>query len=437
MLTYQILNNSSKEDILSKARVGVEFEFYSNLSIEKTRDALKKVVDRKIRIEDKAHSDFIPTEKEWKLEPDMSGGKGLIELVTGSIPYKEIRKVIINILKWINENGYTTKSSSIHLNISFDPKKTEKPELVQRLDPLKFILDFNEREVYKIFPERKDSVYAKSIKWAIPNIEANYFNGQNINSKSFTFPKEKYYGVNFEKLQKGYLEFRYLGGKDYQKRTSDILYLLDRFIYQLWQATTQTKYTELNLIELKKILNKNHPYTSILKDYRGIKKFYPELELTVDLKSSDKIISLYWDKIKQHVVKLLSHSGIEKGHINYDSDLGRVQVKDAEMLLCFDLENYDFVDCKISGTLSFCDFFRCELDSVNIKRCNLYQNTLVSNSKIESCYTNKTVEVRNSYVFQWDSIFKGRMIGGIFRHGKIGKEADFEDVEIINSKKIN
>ena len=116
-------------------------------------------------------------------------------------------------------------------------KKLNSPEFIQRMDPLKFILDFNEEEVYKMFPNRKNSVYAKSIKWCVPKIEASYFNGQQINPKSFDFPKEKYYGVNFEKLSLGYLEFRYIGGKDYQKKTSNVLYLLDRFLFQLWHSS--------------------------------------------------------------------------------------------------------------------------------------------------------------------------------------------------------
>lgn len=417
--------------------VGVEFEFYSNLSLEKTKKELSSVLGKKIRIEEKAHSDFKPTDKEFKLEPDMSGGKGLVELVTGAINYKDARKMIIDTLSWIDKNGYTTEKSSIHLNVSFDSKKLNSPEFIQRMDPLKFILDFNEEEVYKMFPNRKNSVYAKSIKWCVPKIEASYFNGQQINPKSFDFPKEKYYGVNFEKLSLGYLEFRYIGGKDYQKKTSNVLYLLDRFLFQLWHSSKNKTFTQLNVLELKRILNKNEPYIAVLKDFKKLNKFYPEVVLTVDLKQSDKIISLYWDKIKFSVVRLISHGGIEKGRINYDSDIGRVQVKDGILKNCFDLESYDFIDCEVSGTFSFCDFFRSQIKDSELKRCNFYQNSLINSSKVESSYVSRECEATNCYVYQWDSIFKGKMIGGIFRSGKISKSAEFDNTEIINSKKIN
>lgn len=435
MLTYQITKDIGKDEILLKGLVGVEFEFYSNKKIEETSKELAEVLKKKIRIEAKAHSDFKPTDKEFKLEPDMSGGKGLVELVTGALPYKEARVMIINVLKWIDDNGYTTDKSSIHLNLSFDSKQIKKQNMISKMDPLKFVLTFNEREVYKMFPERENSVYAKSIKWIMPKIEANYFNGQNINPHVFDFPKEKYYGVNFEKLAQGYLEFRYIGGKDYHKKTSNILYLMDRFLVQLWDTSNNSKYTDLNLIELKRILNKNHPFTSIMSDHTKIKDYYPDIDLTVDLKHHPKIIDLYWDKIKASVIKLLSHGGLTKGSINYDSDYSRVQVNGGVLNNCFDLSNYDFVDCKVTGTLEHCDFFRCEIESANIKRCNLYQGTQAKDSKIESCYTNRTCQLSNCYVFQWDSQFDGRMVGGIFRHGKTGPNAEFEKTEMINSKK--
>jgi hypothetical protein len=195
MLTYQSIKENTKEEILSYGLVGIEFEFYSNLSPEKTGKAFEKLTDKKIRVEDEAHSDFVPTDKEWKLEKDMSGGAGLLELVTGPVKYKSSRKVIIDVLKWIEENGYTTSKCSIHLNVSFDTELTQKPGLISQMDPLKFVLNFNEGEVYKLFPNRKNSVYAKSIKWIMPRTEANYFNGQHVNPHIFDFGKEKYYGV--------------------------------------------------------------------------------------------------------------------------------------------------------------------------------------------------------------------------------------------------
>jgi len=51
-LTY----NSDRVSILNAALVGIEFEFYSNLDQEETREKMSKLLGRDIRLETKAHS---------------------------------------------------------------------------------------------------------------------------------------------------------------------------------------------------------------------------------------------------------------------------------------------------------------------------------------------------------------------------------------------
>jgi hypothetical protein len=194
--------DSSRISILNGSQIGVEFEFYSNLELEETQKSLSKLLNRKIRLEDKAHSDFQPSKDVFKMEPDMSGGKGLIELVTGPMPYRDARIVIIKMLGWIRENGYTSDRASIHLNMSFNPDYLEDKMMISKMNILKFILEFDEKRVYKYFPKRENSTYAKSIKWVMPKHEAFYYNDNLISSDNFTFANTKYYGINFEKAQK-------------------------------------------------------------------------------------------------------------------------------------------------------------------------------------------------------------------------------------------
>jgi hypothetical protein len=56
------MNNLNDFKILENALVGVEFEFYSNLSIEETSKQISELLGKKIRIEKKAHSDFEVTQ---------------------------------------------------------------------------------------------------------------------------------------------------------------------------------------------------------------------------------------------------------------------------------------------------------------------------------------------------------------------------------------
>lgn len=433
----QTLNhNSNIDSILNASQVGVEFEFYSNHGLEETKGMLEDLLGRDISLETKAHSDFQPTEKTFKMEPDMSGGKGLIELVTGAIPYRNARIVIIKMLSWIRENGYTTERSSIHLNLSFQKGALEDKNMISRMNTLKFILDFNEDQVYKFFPNRKDSIYAKSIKWVMPKNEAFYFDGNTISKNNFVYPTTKYYGVNFDKKVSNYLEFRYIGGKDYEKRQDDILYLLEKFIVQIWKSCSNSEFTELNRLELKRILNKNLPFREVAAHHKNLKKHFPKIEVMVDLQEVNSMIEMQWPRIKSQIVSILSMGGMVEGVINYDSDISRIQIKDGNFPVCYELRDVDLIDCKINGNVFYSDLHNCEVTRSILEGCNLYQSTEVSDSKIKSCYVHGSCTAKNCYVFGTDGVFKGKMIGGIFREGRIDDFTRFEDAEVVVSKKI-
>jgi len=430
------MNNLNNSNILEKALVGVEFEFYSNKPIKTTAKELADLIGKKIRVEDKAHSDFEVTSDEFKIEPDLSGGVKLMELVTGPLPYFAARLMIINVCLWIDKNGYTNERSSIHLNLSFDGKKLDDKNRISKMNVLKFILDFDEDQVFKFFPNRENSAYAKSIKFVIPKDDFSIFDGKNINQQNFIYPQTKYYGINFEKRVKNYLEFRYVGGTDWQKKTTTILHLIDRFLVQLWKSTESTQFTQLNAIELNKIMSKNQNIIDARRDWQTIKKNFKDTNFTVDLSDDPKIVSLYWSNIKEKVAKLFTHGNFTKGEINYDSDTGRVQVKNGRLDYCVDLEGYEFVNCFLRGEFRFCDMFSCQIEGSDIDSCNFYSGSQLTSSKIKSSYVHQSSVADDCYVYG-SGAFKGTMNGGIFREGGYSKKTTvFNQTEIILSTPI-
>ena len=428
--------DSSRESILNAALMGVEFEFYSNFDLEATQKSLAKLLDRKIRLEDKAHSDFQPSAEEFKMEPDMSGGKGLIELVTGPIPYRNARIMVIKMLNWISENGYTNDRASIHINLSFDKKYLEDPALLSKMNVLKFILDFDEQQIYKFFPNREKSAYAKSIKWVMPKWEAFHFDANQVASNNFKFADTKYYGINFSKKEKNYLEFRYLGGADYEKKTDNILYLIERFLMQMWNSCNDPRFTAENKIELQRIINKNKPIMDMLKDYSKVSEHWPDIQILVDLQDNPTIIQVQWERFKNRVMDLIVNGSMTAGVINYDSDYGAVQVKDGKFPTVYLLENFEFIDCELAGNLTNCSFYNCDVSGSAVMWGSLYRGTKIKDSKVESSYTHGSCELTNCYVAGRDTMFKGKMIGGIFREGFITNDTRFDGTEVVVSKKI-
>ena len=433
-----MLSATEKQNALLASKIGFEFEFFSKKDLKETASSLSRLLGKKIRIEDKAHSAFNPTDSEFKLEPDNSGGSGMIEMVTGALEFPEAKVLLGRMLGWIQKNGSTNDRCSIHVNISFSGDKLGTDLNISNLDIGKFVLNFDEDKVYDAFPNRKDSVYAKSIKFITPLSGMVQRTPDKINWKDFQFVKEKYYGVNFSKAPKGYLEFRYLGGADYEKKYPKVLGMIEHFIISLYEVLVDPEYNKQDVEALDKILKAHLPIIQSYKSYDDFKKHFKDIKILVDLTTAKNVIDSYWSVIRDSILKILNETGMEKGMINYDSDQGRIQIKDADLPKCFLLESVDIVDCKISGNVTKCDIFNSDLKSSSLFECNLFGSTKVDGSKLEDCYVSRNVTVNDSYVFGDRGVFSGSMKGGIFRKGRATKHADLNDkVEIIEIEKID
>ena len=418
------------------SKIGLEFEFFANEGMDEVKRGLSQTLNKQIKIEEKAHSEFVPTDQIFKLEPDNSGGSGMIELVTGPMPFVESKLIIAKTLKWIRENGSTNDRCSIHINVAFDGKKLGTPTNVSSLDIGKFVLNFNEDAVYEAFPKRKDSVYAKSIKFIVPLSGMTQPIPGKISWKNYMFVSEKYYGVNFSKLPKNYIEFRYLGGKDYEKKYNTIMNMTEHFVLSLYESLVDPSYNEKDIKKLDAILEQHKGIVESYKAYKTFQRNFPKVKLMVDLQTYDQIVETYYPKMREKIFELLTKAGLTEGLINYDSDTGRMQLKNAELMKCFEIKGIDIVDCKIQGNIIGCDIFSTELINSSMMECNLFGATDAIDSKIEDSYVSKNVSVKDSYVFGVRGVFSGDMEGGIFRKGRATDLAKFENTEIIEIEKI-
>jgi hypothetical protein len=417
-------------DILQLSQIGFEFEFFSKLSNEKIAKEIGKLLKKKVIIPYQlkdldnwyvpAKPKEKPDRKKWILTPDFSGGNEMKELVTGPLLYNEARITLINILNWISDNGWTTEKTGLHLNISFLPMKQQFEKIsILNLDRLKLALDIDENLIYKYFPNRKFNTYARSVKTIKPN---NPYvitdNIKFINPENFHVPNTKYFGINFLKQEKNYLEFRYLGGENYNKKIDKILELQDNWVLTLYNTLKYPQYTEENLFQLSKIL-KNHK--KILESTFSLEKLaynYPEIVITIDMKFDKEIIKSFWGNIKDRIYDLLINANIKEGHINYDSEMGQIQIKDAKLSNCHNISKYEILNSKISGFLNNCMFIDCEINNSHIENCQIQQGNLINNCKVITSpiqYNNKLVKC---YIDNKENLINGTLDECIIRSGE-------------------
>ena len=112
-------------------------------------------------------------------------------------------------------------------------------------------------------------------------------------------------------------------------------------------------------------------------------------------------------------------------------------LKDGKFKTAYLLNGFEFIDCELSGNIENSGIYGGTVEGAQILRSQLYKGCEVKDSKIESSYVHGSCTLTNCFVFGRDGIFKGKMVGGIFREGGIGKHARFDDTEIVVSTKIN
>ena len=425
----------NESNILKNAYLGFEFEFYSNSNVpyykllEKLNNHFRElgVTVQGIR---KYHPTTKPSETNFIVTPDFSGGMSMVELITGKLDYNYARSILLKCLKFINDNGYTNDRSSIHINLSFNSSVPDKA--IEQINKLKMILNIDESLIYKYFPNRENSFYAKSVKKIIPFKQFNYSSdGVKIIQSNLELPEnDRYYGINFTVLKDGRLEFRYLGGEDYQKKSAEILELMDYLIILSWKCINEPlSYDDTGL--LQDYLNDN---INVYKNFNKLDHFignFPTIMLEIDKQPNLQIVNVYYGDIYDELYELISNTfNLSNCVINYSTDEKKLEVVDANVKGIFVIENWTFVDSNINGgEFKNCNFISCSIKNTHLYDCNLSDSDAF-NSKLMN--TNVDIDCNISMCYFHGGMMNGNMPDGVLRLAKIGADGNIgDDVKII------
>jgi hypothetical protein len=412
-------------NILSKAVIGLEFEFFlKELSYYKTLELLNQYIEPiKCHGFRQYHPDFKPDANNWLLTPDLSGGQNMVEVVTGPMPYFDAKHYLLKMLKFIQKYGFTTEKSSVHFNISF-PENEEKN--LNDLNIIKLILTTDEEEIYRSFPSRQDNVYAKSIKKLIPYKDYDFENVPiDVIKNNFRLPNDKYYGINFLHINKPKesqrLEYRYIGGKGYEKETANLMYFLDRFILDV-SSSINAGFNESDIEKMEAYLKKNISSFKTFSKYDNFLVEHPEISLQIDQITEFDVVSTYFDKIYKRIFELLDNTNnLANCILNYVTQTQKLEIVDAEVRANHNIDNIDLINCKIySGIFNRCQIINSEADNCQFIKCGI-DGSEINKSKILNCNVEATLL---SDCFFMGGHLNGEMQGGIFRSGKLGPYAN-------------
>ena len=423
----KFLNQSGK---LKNSILGMEFEFYmKDLSFYKTLELLnQQLTPVKVWGFREYHSDFTPDANNFKIEPDLSGGSNMIELVTGPMDYYDAKFYLIKIIKFIQTYGYTNEKCSIHFNLSFNGDKN-----LNDLNILKLILNTDEEEIYRYYPSRKDNVYAKTIKKIIPFKEYDFFNIPiSVVKNNLRLPNDKYYGINFLNINNDKetqrLEFRYIGGKDFEKNLGQLIYFMERFIINTYESI-DALFTSEDTAKLEEFLEDNIGKYKNLSKYDNFIVDFPTIQLQINQDNNYDIVSTYYEKIYSRIFNLVeSTQDLKECIINYVIEKQTIEVVDAVFRTSATLRNYDLINCQVEGIFEDCYFIGSEIKNSQVSKSKL-QHSDADNSKILNCKVEQS-ELTNCYFM--NGYLNGDMYGGVFRSGDLGPYATMDsEVKVV------
>ena len=162
--------------------------------------------------------------------------------------------------------------------------------------------------------------------------------------------------------------------------------------------------------------------------YKNFKFNYPKIELSVDLKKEDEIINLYYNQISSRLFVLIINGGMRTGEVNYNTDTGLVEVKEAKFKNLHSINKTLFVDCEGEGLLiKEANFHRCDIKNSILEECQFMSYCNVSNSKLHNCLSEKPAEFKNCFIdVQYDKmIYFGIFEDCIFKNVMPGNNSEF------------
>lgn len=214
----------------------------------------------------------------WRIVEDGSISPGGAEIVSPPLPADDAISALKTTLAFIRNDDvlYTNDTTGLHINVSVpDPEK---------IDLLKLSLLVGEDHILTAW-ERDDNNYARSVldvfstaleKMDVATVEdligrMNEFAHKNITHHN---------AIDFEKLQRGYLEFRMTGGEGYENREQDAIDLVKRYVRVIGLASDPMAEREAYLKKLYSFVQKekteDRPGISdsvlekVLKDEKGV-----------------------------------------------------------------------------------------------------------------------------------------------------------------------
>jgi hypothetical protein len=416
--------------LFEKSLLRISADFMSDKKFSVIQSELSKELKRKVSKEDPGSYNIQLTRSE----------DGVFTIKTSFFLYRDCRLLIINLLKWIERNAKTERCCNFVVDLKFNDvisgpfKGTlfNTATKIENIDKLKFIVEIDEAKIYDIFPSRRNGFISQSIQRFDPIQKFIPKESEEVDPNSYRVINTQNSGVNFETLIDGFLRFQYIGGSDYEKKINEILSIINEFCITSWNCTINKGFSKENITKFHKLIQKTEKVRESYLDYELFKKNFPKIKFTVDLLDNQKMLSSYFEVLRDRLYDLLTNIEFDGDlELNYDTVVRCLQIKESK-LKCHTISEVEFINCKIEfGNFTLCDFYDCEIKDAIFSKCNLFQYSILDRCILVDSFMNRTTEMKNSDFSGLNGVLNGKMDGGFFKNGKIGVYAEISPSTVV------
>ncbi len=168
----------------------------------------------------------------WAIEGDGSLSDGGVEVKSPPMSLPDFMKIFPDVLEWIERYGSTDSSTGMHVHMGFKGIK----DLEDKINPLKMMMFMDEGYIWNSFEDRMDNNYVKSIKRKFETDSdvkkdiKNIFDLKKLKKKLSTAHSD---AINFSNISEGHIEYRYLGGNNYEHKEAELTASIGHFAHNM------------------------------------------------------------------------------------------------------------------------------------------------------------------------------------------------------------
>jgi len=318
-------------------------------------------------------------------------------LKTDMMPYMSAKSTLAAICMLIKKHGHTQWDDILKVNIKFPTDISN----IYHINALKLVLSFNDSYLYEMFPERKNRIGSRPVSELVKP-------GSTQDSIRCSLCSDVY-GIDLSNIADNTISYRYIGGKNYQEKYQEISAIVDKWIVDTYSVVNNPEYTQDEMSKLSSLSKTDTSFNDIFVSFDSFKKHYKNVHLMVDLYDIDGQENVFWasinDRLKQ-IFKTLRPNENIKMTINYDTDAGRLQIKDTTLYGVSGLRDIDLVDCVVSGDISNVSLYFTHTTNTNAEFCEFFNGCDIMKSKLNNCYVADGVDVIDTQI-EGDSTISG------------------------------